>query len=33
MQVFAATNYMDAMCPGVEGAAGPLPEKTEELND
>lgn len=33
MQVFTASSHLDAVCLGVQGIAGPLPEKNQELDD
>lgn len=33
LQVLAASSQLGAVCPGVQGAAGPMPEKNQELYD
>lgn len=33
MQVFTASSHLGAVCLGVQGIAGPLPEKNQELYD
>lgn len=32
-QVFTASSHLGAMCPGIQGIAGSLPEKNQELYD
>lgn len=33
MQIFTASGHLGAVCSGVQGIAGPLPEKNQELHD
>ena len=33
MQVFAASSHLGAVCPGVQGTAGSLSQKNQELDD
>lgn len=33
MQVLTASSHLGAVCLGVQGAAGAMPEKTQELYD